>query len=120
MYIFKKIDLLLTVLLPMLAGVLIYFSADHITLNAFIRNQLPDGLWAYSLVSCILIIWNRKINTVWLLATGVLFIVFELLQYLHIINGTGDLWDLLVYFIFSLIALITNTFIITTKQQPLS
>jgi hypothetical protein len=50
------IDFTLNVVLPIVTGMAIYFAADKLSLNKFIRNQLPDGLWAYSLISCTLII----------------------------------------------------------------
>ena len=74
-----------------------------------VRNYLPDGLWAYSLMSAILVIWQRRIVIGWILAVFALSIGFDTLQYYHWIAGTGDLYDILTYFIFFGISLTINT-----------
>ncbi|MBS1736314.1 MAG: hypothetical protein JSS98_06845 [Bacteroidetes bacterium] len=86
---------------------------NEITVPEMIQNYLPDGLWAYALQSCILIIWNRKINIIWSIAIMLFAVIFELLQYLHFINGTGDFFDIIIYFIFFGIALSANKFFIS-------
>jgi hypothetical protein len=107
---FHKADLLLNVLLPIILGVLIYAIPGFKKLPAFFSNHLPDGLWAYAFLSCILIIWNRQIHIPWLIVVFISFVAFELLQSLEIINGTGDIKDIITYCIFSLTALLTNTY----------
>ena len=115
-------DLFLNVVLPILLGILIYYFAGKFSLNKYIRNQLPDGLWAYSLVSSILIIWDRKITAIWIIIIFIFFILFEGLQYFKIINGTADMVDIITYFIFASIALILNKFFLTTfpKQHDIN
>ena len=107
---FHKADLLLNVLFPIMLGVLIYAIPDLKKLPSFFSNYLPDGLWAYAFLSCIIIIWNRQIHIPWLIAVFISFVMFEALQYLEIINGTGDIKDVVTYFIFSITALFTNSF----------
>lgn len=99
-------DILLNVFLPICVGVIIY----SFPVKQFIRNYIPDGLWAYALTSAILIIWSRKIQLFWLFSVAILFIVFEILQSYHIIVGTGDIKDILIYFAFGIIALSLNKF----------
>jgi hypothetical protein len=104
------LDLLINVLFPLSIGISIYFVSGKVGVNRFIRNEIPDGLWAYSLISVILIIWQRKIKAFWICATLLFFLLFELLQYFHVINGTGDWQDVVIYFCFSYIALASNNF----------
>jgi hypothetical protein len=110
----QVIDIAFNVILPILLGVIIYYTADCFSLNQYIRNQLPDGLWAYSLVSSILIIWNRKIKIIWILMVAIFFILFEVLQYFQIISGTADYLDIIIYFAFSIISLFLNKYFLTT------
>ncbi|MGG9961266.1 hypothetical protein [Ferruginibacter sp. SUN106] len=77
---------------------------------ALFINHLPDGLWAYAFLSCILIIWNRQIHIPWLIVVLISFVAFEVLQSLEIINGTGDIKDIITYCTFSIIALFANSF----------
>jgi len=106
----RKYDLLLNVLLPLAAGVIIYFVSRYIAVNIFIRNQLADGLWAYALMSAILIIWNRTINLFWVTIVFIFFILIEAFQYYHIIEGTADYRDVLIYFIFSSLTFLLNKY----------
>jgi len=110
----QKIDIFFNVVLPVIVGLGIYYSADFFNINMYIRNELPDGLWSYSLMSSMLIIWNRKINFFWAAITFSFCILFETLQYLQVIYGVGDLIDIITYFIFVTIALITNSHFLTT------
>jgi len=96
------IDSIINVILPIMMGTAIYFLSDKILFPVLIKNFLPDGLWAYSLISCMLIVWNRKIHALWISLVFVLFFVLELLQYLGIISGTGDIFDIFIYFAFGL------------------
>lgn len=105
-----KQDILLNVLFPVLAGSCLYFMSFKLYLTGFFRNQLPDGLWAYALISSLLIIWNRQINIFYISLILIIFISFEALQYFHFISGTGDWLDILIYFSFSATALLTNKF----------
>jgi hypothetical protein len=108
----QKKDILLNVILPLLVGIGVYESSKVIILNTYIRNYFPDGLWAYSFVSCLLIIWNRRINLFWIVSIFIFFIAFEVFQHFEVINGTGDYIDVLIYFGCSTIALLTNKYFI--------
>ena len=104
----KSSDILLNIILPLLLGLLIYGAVEFINIPDVIRNYLPDGLWAYAFISCILVIWGREINRVWIALIFLFSVCFELLQYHHVIPGTGDIGDVSVYFIFFGIALRFN------------
>lgn len=109
----KKIvtlDFIVNACLPILMGILIY-KYSNTNNYSYIRNYLPDALWAYALVSAIFIIWNRKVNYFWLLVVIFFFVGYEICQYLHFINGTGDALDVITYFIATIIAIFINRFI---------
>ena len=92
-------------------GVLIYYLPYYIFIYAFIINFLPDGLWAYAFTSTILLIWNREINIFWLIVLGLCFVFFEFLQFAHVLKGTGDVLDIIIYFLFGISAITINNFI---------
>lgn len=100
----KDFDILINVILPIGLGTILYF----LPVTDIIRNHLSDGLWAYSLTSVILIIWNRLYSLFWLTLTILSFLVFEIFQYFNIVKGTGDLVDVSMYLIFFSIALMVN------------
>jgi hypothetical protein len=107
-----KQDSFLNIILPVLVGNYLYFMSFNVSLTGFWRNQLPDGLWAYALISSVLIIWNRQINIFWISIIYIIFISFEALQHFHLISGTGDWLDIIIYFSFSTGSLLTNKFFI--------
>lgn len=107
----KLIDTLLTVLLPLITGILIYYFKIIAALPpSFITHHFADGLWAFSFINAILIVWNRQPAWGWLAFLFIIFIAFEVLQHLAVINGTGDLYDTITYFVFALLAIITNKY----------
>ncbi len=108
---YKLIDVVINVFLPILLGVFIYFLKQTNTLSSsFITNYLADGLWAFSLTSAILIIWNRVPSWLWQIIIFILFVLFEILQYYKKINGTADVYDVVVYFTYAAFALALNPF----------
>ena len=110
----QKKDIFFNVILPLLLGIGIYELSNATILNGFFRNYLPDGLWAYSLVSSLLIIWNRRIKIFWIVLIFIFYIAFEVFQYIKVIDGTGDYMDVLIYFGFSTATLLTNKYFINT------
>ena len=115
----KIIDFLLNVVLPVLTGYLIYLFTENNNRYEWARNYLPDGLWAYALLSSILIIWNRKINTYWCSLVFIFAATFEILQFYHFVGGTGDIWDIATYYLFFIIVLLANKYFLnqTIKQN---
>ena len=108
MKIIRQIDLVINVILPLLLGYFIYHMGDAGRISALIKNHLPDGLWAYSFITAILIIWNRQVNGLWIVIACLLSAGFELLQYFHWIAGTGDIIDMIAYLLFTGLALLIN------------
>jgi hypothetical protein len=115
----KGFDLLLNVILPLLIGVCIYWAGRSVHIPGLIRNYVPDGLWAYAFLSCILVVWDRKINWAWIAGALILSVIYEILQHYHIIGGTGDLGDVVAYLLFFAIALLSNSFFKTLTFNPI-
>jgi hypothetical protein len=95
---------------PLLLGVFIYYLNFYIFFFDFISNYIPDGLWAYAFTSTILIIWNKRINYLWIIILFIFYFLFEFLQSIHFLKGTGDIIDIIIYFIFSFISIYVNSF----------
>lgn len=114
----KKSDIFVNVFMPVAIGYFIYYIAAQIQLPLLLVNYLPDALWSYSFISAILIIWDRKINTFWVAAAFLCAAGFELFQYYKIINGTGDYYDVLIYFFIFAATLFVNKFL--TQKQPVN
>ena len=104
----RVVDSFLNVILPLLAGVFIYWGDKRLHIPTVIRYHLPDGLWAYAFTSCMLIVWERKIHWLWISGVMMLSVVYEILQYYHFIPGIGEAGDVLTYFLFLSIALLSN------------
>ncbi len=101
-------DVSCNMILPLFIGTAVYLLKKIISLPPIIVNYLPDGLWAYSLQSCLLIIWNRKVNWMWMMALLIFCAGFEILQKTNYLSGTGDIYDFIVYVIFMATALLFN------------
>lgn len=110
-------DFIINSFLPILIGVFVYRLPlfDNYLL---LKNYFPDGLWAYALTSCILIIWNRVVNYLWLLFIFLFFVLYEIFQYLHIAKGTGDAWDIIAYIVGAFIAKLINKFVKLSFYKP--
>jgi hypothetical protein len=106
----KIFDISLNVATPLLLGWLIYVTAPVIIFPPAVRNYLPDALWAYALISTVLIIWDRVVNPTWIAIAFGMAVCFEWLQHLHVIGGTGDVKDVLAYLTAAIIALRSNIF----------
>ncbi|MDE3125761.1 MAG: hypothetical protein KGK14_09625 [Bacteroidota bacterium] len=66
-----------------------------------LANWVPDFCWCYALLASFGVIWHGWINVpfVWKMFCWVLPIGSEYLQWLHIIPGTADVWDVFRYII---------------------
>ena len=126
----KKIkDLILLVAFPLLIGTLIYvlfrsnsilfnswikdsgfftyllktrllIQNSNLTLNRYLVYNLPDGLWLFSWLNFLLIIWEFEINKtsrLVIIASFLAAISSELLQGLGFLSGTYDIFDLFAY-----------------------
>ncbi|MBI5857459.1 MAG: hypothetical protein HZB42_07390 [Sphingobacteriales bacterium] len=117
MKISRSFDIIVNVLFPLLIGYFIYYAGENGFINPMIKNYLPDGLWAYSFTSALLIVWNREINIFWIIIAFVAALSIELLQYFGLMPGTADAFDFLMYAIFILTGLLTNKYYIKLFQS---
>jgi hypothetical protein len=122
----NKRHLFYHVLLPLFCGILLYWAARPSVLAfkfcpnlqplllvkylpVWVVYNLPDGLWSYSFMSFTLILWqnNRSIYAYfWLILAFSLGILLEIGQYFHILSGTFDGLDILVYGLFNLLSIV--------------
>lgn len=114
---FRQMDILVNIVLPLFTGGLLYLAKMAVPLTGFVNNHLADGLWAYALMSAILIIWNRQLHIVWMAAVLCCGVVFELLQQWELVQGTADVYDCLNYFAFAGFATLVNLFISLKMPQ---
>ena len=73
--------------------------------NDFVKYYLPDYLWAFSLCCGILIISNPTSKKEVLCYSSITFWVgtlYEILQKVKLIGGTGDVIDIILYFLAAL------------------
>ncbi len=94
------------VFFPLLTGAFLYKYGSWMGALIF---YLPDGLWAYALASSLHLIWGREMNHLWIMLMFCIFVFFELLQYQHVIPGTGDILDIIIYFVFAGFSFFFNT-----------
>jgi hypothetical protein len=113
---------LFSVLVPLIVGITIYYLWRGIGvfgLKPFFANSiphwiiynLPDGLWFFSLLSCLFLIWDS--STIYYLITWICIFFFltifsEILQLLSLIQGTFDIFDIIAYLISCIIVLFLN------------
>jgi hypothetical protein len=84
-------------------------------LPRWIVNSLPDGLWAYSFIYTINLVWKEKQGGYWLwiLISSIIIYLSEVLQYYKVLHGTFDVQDL----IFLSLGIALSTFIISFKTK---
>lgn len=61
---------------------------------------LPDGLWIFSCITVLLIVWGNVIskhNIFWIVLMPLVAIFSEIGQFMKIVPGTFDLMDLIFY-----------------------
>lgn len=74
------------------------------------KFYLPDFLWVFSLSCGLIAIYNPSIKGI-LVCAAVAFLygcVWELLQYVGVLSGTGDIHDIIMYFLADAICIIIN------------
>jgi len=104
----KLTDIAIHILLPLCIGVAIYAVPATMPLAHLLKNHLPDALWMYAFISTFFIIWQRNPPLGWIIIACGCAIAFELLQYVGLINGTCDVWDMFAYLLSAGVALIIN------------
>lgn len=83
------------------------FSTQTCNLYKF---YLPDFLWGFSLSCGLIAIYDPSIKGI-IICAGVAFFcgcMWELLQYIGVLSGTGDIHDIIMYFLASAICIIIN------------
>lgn len=103
-------DLLLNVFLPLTLGAIIYLTGWSFIDSTFFKNHVADACWAYAFGSVLLILWDRNIPVYWLCLTFLISVVFEYLQAAAWLNGTGDFYDVITYFISIKLCILFNSF----------
>lgn len=116
----------LHILLPLFTGLAFYLfirkedslfeewvswsTTTNLELPSILTGVLPDFLWCYSLLSFQQLVWGgwKRVPVLlkWLIYTLVPFT--ELLQYWHVLQGTGDMLDVLAYLFAFIIHYKTN------------
>ena len=79
--------------------------------------SLPDGLWLFSYLSVLLVVWDNVIskhNIHWLLLVPMVAIFSEIGQLFEIVSGTFDISDLLFY----LFGTVLPILIFTNSKTP--
>jgi hypothetical protein len=77
-------------------------TAFRIKLPIWLSYNAPDGLWLYSFLMCLILIWqsDRKPESfVWFFSLITATFLSELLQKFSIIHGSFDIYDMLAYLI---------------------
>lgn len=121
----EKVFLIINIVTPLLIGVVIYYlispdvifvkridevfgkaihihcsSTNSLTLR-FVRNYMPDMMWGYALVFALY--FNLGNNTAELMKIFIIAFAFsaviEILQLTSIVNGTFDVFDIIVEFL---------------------
>jgi len=84
--------------------------------------SLPDGIWLFSYLSVLLLIWDNKIskhNIHWVLLIPSIAIFSEIGQLFEIVSGTFDITDLVFYLAGTILPILifttTYTKILITK-----
>lgn len=91
---------------------IIYFLRAKLpkSLPKWIIYNFPNGLWAMSFITFIIIITksNSKLRCFWLFISISIILGFEILQYFRIIHGTFDFLDLATNILFIYIGILLN------------
>lgn len=78
--------------------------------NDFIKFYLPDFLWGFSLNCGLMAIYDPRVKGGILCGCIALVsgCIWEILQYIGIVSGTGDVIDIIMYLLASIIHIIIN------------
>ena len=122
---------IINTLLPLILGTIVYLSLKpnayissiiykwlpfHISISPFEKNILTifihgyfcDMLWAYAfmITLCFSSAYQTNLKAYIVIACIIFESLIELLQYLHIISGTFDLWDIILEILMNLLAIV--------------
>ena len=85
------------------------YSVQHWNITEWVRYSLPDGLYCAAYILIIDAIWkndNHLIKYIIISLVPIVTIGSEILQYLRLVKGTFDVYDLICYSIPPIIYLI--------------
>lgn len=76
----------------------------------FLKYYFPDYLWTFSLSCGLIAIFGPKLKGVAMccLTSFLLGVVWEILQFIGVVSGTGDILDVIMYLLAALTALLIN------------
>lgn len=100
---------LIICVLPLIIGVIVYKLS--IFFPSIIRNYLPDFCWAFSLFFSLHLIrpYNGNLLVI-LVISSILSSTYEIGQKLNYFDGTFDIFDLIIYHIAFVLAIILVKF----------
>lgn len=119
------VKLFLLVLLPLILGICIYEIARPestivlprtgvtkiLKLPSWVIYNVPDGLWLFSFLNCLYIIWYKssiRTKMIWIMSVFLLALLTEVLQKFHFIPGTFDINDILAYSLALILSTVCN------------
>lgn len=91
---------------------------QSLTIPNWVKFNLPDVLWMFSLNYVVLALWNFSVNrqsAFWLLLTPTVGFAYEIGQLVGLVPGTFDIVDLFLLLIASLLPLLFVTNLKTIK-----
>ena len=87
----------------------IRLSFSETTIPNYILFNYPDGVWIYSFVSLMLILWKKiksNFKYFWYFIAPILGIFAEIGQYINWVPGTFDFFDLIFFLLGSFLPFI--------------
>ena len=86
------------------------FFRQHLNMYSsdFLKYYFVDFLWAFSLCCFLYAIYSTNLKKCIVYTIIVLFLgaIWEILQTINFVNGTGDIWDIIMYLIACMTAII--------------
>jgi hypothetical protein len=81
-------------------------NLNHNFLYKIVFNYISDGLWILSLQMIIAYIWELQHKMIIILYTFFIAVTFEIFQFLKIVPGVFDFFDIITYLIFSIFGIL--------------
>lgn len=81
----------------------------HLNYPYWVKYNLPDFLWVFSLTSLLLIIWNKQIrreNIYYIILPLCIGLLTEIGQFAHILTGTFDIFDIIFYILGGIVSVL--------------
>lgn len=97
-------------------GYLFRYVREHTCdMASWVKYNLPDGLWMLSFLLFVEGVWSedKRLKLLFCIPVVAFAIVLEVLQYCGVFQGTGDVLDILFYFV----AIFLEILLIKLKQK---